>query len=939
MAFPATPLDIEVSIALSADLTADPDTWVFTDITDYVREDRKISIRRGKTGKFAQVTASRCSLTVDNSDGRFSRHNPAGAYYGQIKKNTPLRVRVNNGSGYVNRFCGYVTGWPPEWDPSEADQTVSLSADGIMRRLGRDATTHSPAYGRFSGLTGSGFTPLAYWPMEDARGATSFASAVGGDPMVRGTHLYSGAAGPGTVSFADEATLPGSLPLPVFGPACSMRGPIPAYTDTGQWVYQIMLRLPSELDSQILGLLDLRTTNTALPYVFVGLLTSGSASAVDIRVQVYDAAISLTDTFTVTISDADIFDQWVSIVVCSKLNSSGSNDTVSLTILDTNGDSLGTTGDQVVDANFHGAINFAEVLSPTGVYPVTVLSLGGAAWGHAAIYTDPAFTIGTHDVANAIAAGGHLGEMAHVRAARLADEAGIPFVVTGSTSVTMGPQRIAKPLDLLRDCALADQAILYEPLDFGLAFLTGRSLYNQTPVVTLQYDQGHVAPPFRPEDDDRDFYNDVTAQRPNSGAPMHYANAASVAEVGSYPLPVSPNVETDDQAYQIAGWLATVGSNDELQWPAVRPNLRRAPELIDDWLAADIGKNLAVTDHPSPLAPDDIVQLIEGYAEVLGSYTFEPTVTLSPATIYNSIGLWGLVGKELHAAINSSATSADIATTSGPLLALTASLGAGGYTGKIGTEEIQVTAVAASTVTFGTTGTVTHASNASVTPGIPASVATGDLLLCLAAIRNSGTGVPNTPAGYTRLAVFGSSINVQLFAKIATSGAEAAPTITFTGGVANADTSAQMIRLSGKWHSASNVLLDSASWLNPSSQNIAYPALRVPLADNCIILYLGWKADDWTSVASPGTEIGEPDTTTGDDQGIVWAYSIQTTAAAITPGSFVVTGGAAAISRGAVLALRCDYQTATITRSVNGVTATHSAADAVTLADPSVWAL
>jgi hypothetical protein len=936
VAFPVDPLDIEVSIALGADLSADPGTWSFTDITEYVRENQKITIRRGKTGKFAQVTASRCTMVVDNSDGRFSRHNPAGAYYGQINKNTPLRVRVNNGSGYVTRFAGYVTGWPPEWDPSEADQIVPLSADGIMRRLGRDPMIQSPLYRSVIGIASGDLQPFAYWPMEDPSTATSFASATGGEPMTRGHYAFSGTS-PGTVSFASESSLPGSRPLPVFGPACSMKGPIPSYTDTGQWVYQIMLRLPAEFDDQgSIGLLDLRSGNTNLPYVFVDTVGDTATTRL-IRVRIYDVTIALTDTFSFAVSDSDLLDQWVSISVASKLDGSGSNDTINLSMMDTGGNILGTTGAQVVDANFHGPITFAEVISPTGIYPVGVYSIGGAAWGHATIFTDPTFAVGTDDVAYAVAAGGYVGESATARAARLCDEIGVPFTSGSGTGALMGPQRIARTLELLRDCAAADQGILYEPLDFGLAMWALADLYNQAPAITLDYSQRHIAPPFKPDDDDRDFYNDVTAQRPNGGAPMRYVVADSVAAVGSYPLPVSPNVETDDQAYQVASWLANVGSNDELQWPAVKPNLRGAPELIDAWMAADIGKNLVVTGHPSPLASNDIEQLILGYVEVLGSKVFDPVVTLAPASIYNSVGVWGLMGQELHAAINTSVTSADIATTSGPLLAT--SLGSGGYTAKIGTEEIQVTAVAASTVTFGTTGTVTHANNANVTPGIPASVATGDLLLVFAAIRNSGTGVPNTPAGYTRLAAFASTDNCQLFAKIATSGAESAPAISFTGGVAGADTSAQMIRLPGKWHSTANILLDANTQLNLSAQNINYPGLAIPLADNCIILHLAWKQDDWTSVTGPGTEIGEPDTTTGDDQGIAWYYTIQTTAAAVDTGAIVVTGGAAAISRSAVVALRCDYQTATITRSVNGVSASHAASDAVTLANPSRWAL
>lgn len=915
MAFPVDPLDIEVAVVLDADLSADPGSWSFTDITDFVRENNKVVIRRGRTGNFSQVTASKCTLTVDNSDGRFSRHNPAGAYYGQIKKNTPLRVRVNNGSGYVNRFCGYVTGWPPEWDPSESDQTVPLSADGIMRRLGRDSTIKSAMFRSMSGIGPNDYVPFAYWSMEEGNDATQFAAATPDTlPLTIG----------GTVDSASESTLTGSSPLPTLSAGASLLATIPTYDATGQWVIQFLFQVPVEPVAASITLAEIFTTGGTIGRYLITLTPGADPTPSTIAVAAFYAATGAqASSANAPLDDDTFYGRWFSFALSGFVNGS-SQLQYNLHFFDAIETSEGPYG------------NTEAGTVPGVVTSVKLFATEEMHFGHLAVFTDPSFDI-TDDVsAVAPAMYGHTGELAHVRVARLCQEAGVPVTITGDSSAAMGPQRTARVLDLLRDCATADQGILYEPLDFGLAYICGRHLYNQIPAITLQYDQGHVAPPFKPDDDDRDFYNDVTATRPN-GSPIRVINAASVADVGSYPLPVTPHVETDDQAYQIAGWLAAVGSNDELKWPAVRPNLRRAPELIDAWMAADIGMNLSITGHPSPLAPDAIVQLILGYSEILGSYTFEPTITLSPATIYNSVGVWGLMGQELHAAINSSVTSADIATTSGPLLAT--SLGAGGYTAQINAEEIQITAVAASTITFGSTGTVAHANNANVTPGIPASVATGNLLLCFAAIRNSGTGVPNTPAGYTRLAVFGSSDNCQLFAKIATSGAEAAPTVSFTGGVAGADTSAQMIRLAGKWHSASNILLDSNTQLNASAQNINYPGLMVPMADDCIILVLGWKQDDWTSVTGPGTEIGEPDTTTGDDQGIAWYYTIQTTATAFGTGALAVTGGAAAISRSATLALRCDYQTVTIERSINGVSASHSAADAVTLADPSIWAL
>lgn len=223
-----------------------------------------------------------------------------------------------------------------------------------------------------------------------------------------------------------------------------------------------------------------------------------------------------------------------------------------------------------------------------------------------------------------------------------------------------------------------------------------------------------------------------------------------------------------------------------------------------------------------------------------------------------------------------------------------------------------------SAMSFVAAGTAAHANNASVSPGLPAGWAQGDLLLILAAIRNSGTGTPDTPSGYTLLV---DAANMRLFGKIAGS-SESAPTVSFTGGVAGADTSAQMAALRGV---ALNPV-DFATVLNGSAQDITTPGFDLDEAISlAALIYIGWKADDWTSVdvVTSGTEIGEPDTTTGDDQGIVWDYRLITTFSftAVATRTFVVTGGAAAISRGGVAVFEptTSTQSNSITPTLDGV--------------------
>ncbi len=225
----------------------------------------------------------------------------------------------------------------------------------------------------------------------------------------------------------------------------------------------------------------------------------------------------------------------------------------------------------------------------------------------------------------------------------------------------------------------------------------------------------------------------------------------------------------------------------------------------------------------------------------------------------------------------------------------------------------RVRGVSTSPISFVNVGTASTGSSGSRTPGAPASIVAGDLLLCLASTRNSGTGTVNTPTDWTQVVASG---NAALLGKTY-NGSEAMPTITYTGGAANEDTLARI----AAWRNAAVAPVTSQAQLNGSAQNIAYPALTIP-ADDLLIVVAGWKQDDYTSVATLAgmTEIAETSSTAGNDASQVWDYLIQTTAANIAAGSFVVTGGGAAISRGLVAAFEhaafLNEQTASILPSL-----------------------
>jgi hypothetical protein len=88
MVFPATPLDARVELQLGG-------TWTQVQASPTgVRGNDKIAIHRGRADEQSSVEASTATMALNNRDGRYSPRNPNSPYYGQIGRNTPLRVSV-----------------------------------------------------------------------------------------------------------------------------------------------------------------------------------------------------------------------------------------------------------------------------------------------------------------------------------------------------------------------------------------------------------------------------------------------------------------------------------------------------------------------------------------------------------------------------------------------------------------------------------------------------------------------------------------------------------------------------------------------------------------------------------------------------------------------------------------------------------------------------
>lgn len=828
------------------------------------------------------------------------------------------------------RFTGEIAQMPVEWDNTGSDVYVKLQANDVTRRLtqGKDAL-RSALYRYLQGDNADVGDLTGHWPFEDAAGSTQAAAATGTPASVI------------DVSFGPEDTLPASAGTLTFNSSASLIGAAARLTggvnSTAYAMYFTCLTLPAPATWRTV--MYIRSTGTMRRWELATGATSGTA-----RIRSYDSSGALSvDSNTAGIAAPD--QGWVQWAI--HLNQNGAN--VDWWLLCTNV----ATG--------------ASALGISGSYAGTVGRFSSWVSGQSAELADYSFAhmfisqnVSLGQISDneglVLASVAFLGETAADRLRRLGSEEGVAVQVVGAgiETAAMGYQRPLTLIDLFKECAVADGGILFTPREFlGYRYRTRKSMINQRG-LSLDYAAEDLSGQLRPTDDDQSLRNDVTLSRPlgSEGRHERLDGPNGITEVGRYNSSYPVNLELDSSLETRAQWETFIGTWDEARYPTVTVQLERANFVNDaaktlEAYETDIGDFFEITNMPDFLPPDDVELLVRGVKEKLDNRGVNITWNATPYGPFRANDLTGsdesnnrasATNSRLAYDANSTTTTLPIRTPLGKLWGTTAGKPANfPLNAKIGGEVVTVSAINNLTWTFVAAGTAGHANNASVTTaGMPAGFQAGDLLLMLTACRATGVN-STTPAGWQRL---GGSGNIEIMARKAQAG-DTAPTVVFPGTVAGDDTSVQICAFRPSTvFATSSVLTDfviKEDWLtNASAQNITLPAswLQPQWTDDSLILYAGWKQDDWTSVASPGTEIGEPSTVLGNDQGIVWSYTIQTTRTAIAAAAFTVTGGASAVSKGGVLVINPRQQQFTVTRSVNGIVKAQESQESITVEKP-----
>jgi hypothetical protein len=579
---------------------------------------------------------------------------------------TPDAARIWYGKTWT-RFVGEVAEWPPRWDPSHSDKYVPITANGILRRLGRGKAPAATGLRDFI-LRSDLVDALAFYvPLSGAEGTTyslniapnnyylqtrfypwSFTGQV--NPVVTygqdmgaswiGTGLQINATGDTAAMIGDPATGDQNIALDMVYQSNSLGVFTIQLQDYSNNLWALVLDTPTND-----GTLQVSFTDPAVGPI--GFATQGPFT------ELQDANLHHL-RFQLTKSGADT---QFAVYIDGTLRSSG------------------TMAGYVLNGWARFSLFYSRYVNQTYVNVAHI-----ACWANANAAQIP-------PIADTVAAAfGYSGETAAARITRVCAEGNIPVAIVGdpAQSTVMGPQFAEPRLAQIRDAEATDFGILTEQRDDnGLLYRTRASMYAQVPAVTIDYSAKVVAPPFEPTDDDEATRNDVTASRRDGGSFQRTLSTGPMssqdppAGIGQYEDEVTVNVQTDAQLSGAASWWLSLGVLDAARFPSVTFDLSAQeiqddPVLLDAILALDVGDRMPITNIDVADIPDDVDLIIQGYTETLTNSTWTITFNCAPGQPYQvakfDTARYDHAGSTLNAAVTTTSTSLALTTAAGDSL-------------------------------------------------------------------------------------------------------------------------------------------------------------------------------------------------------------------------------------------------------------------------------
>lgn len=662
---------LAVEMAWGADLEGDPALWSWTDITGDMRDATGVNFTYGRPDNAPDSTPATGSVTVDNTSARYSLGG-ISPNWPNVRANVPFRIRIDpDGTGFQVAFQGNVTGFDPSWDTTGDIATVVISIEGTKRRLLQGKGNAKRSAPRRYYTQAVNWTPIVYYPLDEGPGAQSGKPLVGtGSATLDPNYLFS--SGDSTVKYFGQGKLAYWLPEGVqLNKLAVLRGEIPKTPALTEWWVLDLLLSYAEGDFDT-GLFE-----------SVGVLENESATwsvgfdsfnkEITINGYVVGAGPVLLSTTTYEpVFDGDVHHVriWVD------------QDGANVNIVCYVDDEIAAFATQNNETLRHPDSWFVFASSNTKRY-----------FGHVGWWNNISWAP-FGGLASFYAGRGASGEDAITRMKRLAAENRIRLEVIGEPATTdgtalMGPQPIAGTVDLLNECAVADQGVLFDGLSEGFTYVCREIRENAQPYFTIDVAAGELAPELKPVHKDARRVNIAYAKRDGGSEQVveDRDGPLGTATIGTYEGKITVNVADDDRIADYAGWLVHLGTVDGYRYPTVTLNLRAVPRLASAVLGVRPGHRIDVLNADLLGGHSDatIALLVEGvsmqitthsWIVVLQCSLFEPwrIITLAADVGDTSETVCHLDTDGSHTAseVAAGATTMSIVTPSGPLWTLVA---------------------------------------------------------------------------------------------------------------------------------------------------------------------------------------------------------------------------------------------------------------------------
>lgn len=597
------------------------------------------------------LTPARCTATLDNRTGDYSPDDARSDLYGQIGRNTPGRVTLPG----LTVADGSVSSWAPD-RAIKGDAWTDIEITGPAQRVNASTTVISAMRRTLWALTAAGLGPDAYWPLEDGPNTLETESGVSG---VRGMTIYDAplVTQEGVVSFGQGKAPPGSRPVVDMTSGGSLRAYLP---DTGaftaHWAVDWVAAFPLNGGSPdfVAPMIDIISNSGGMSFLSVGATSIPGSEGITGYWQAGERPED--EQAGSLVAETAMPDPYADGLPHHYRLTASQNGTLVDIELYVDGE-LAAHGEDII----------------TGLSPAATLGAiseirvngGGSAGGD--FYGSLGQIVVWYDTPPDMvpAAFGYPGELCDERFLRLLDEHNVVGSVYGFTNRTMGPQYPDTLPNLLTEIARTDGGMVYDARGANeLQLRTGASLYNQSVGLALTFGV-NVAAPLRPQTQDLNITNDVTAERREGGL-VHVERSSGPLNVndpvvdpdgiGRQESRIEVNPETDGALRDVAGWALHTGTWPGARYTDVVVDVGTHPELLADVYALRPGDLVTIDD----LEADQVQLLVLGGTDTIPSHQHTVALRCVPAGPYR-VAAVGTSGYDRIGSASSTLTSAFVA--------------------------------------------------------------------------------------------------------------------------------------------------------------------------------------------------------------------------------------------------------------------------------------